>query len=107
VAATVATTMATTMAATMATSVTAVAAAVAIARTAIATATRGAGFVLTAHQGDSNDRDKGRDTQNYRAIHLRILLQGTETYGSEKTTAVLRCPGPNCDGGQLGETSTR
>ena len=31
--------------------------------------------LFAAQQGQPDDRDKDRDTKNYRAIHLEILLQ--------------------------------
>ena len=39
--------------------------------------------LFATHEGDSDHREKDRDAKNQRAIHLRILLQGTGTFGSQ------------------------
>jgi hypothetical protein len=47
--------------------------------TAAATEQASIGLLLTAHEGDSNQREKDRDTQNNNTVHPRILqlLTGT------------------------------
>jgi hypothetical protein len=48
-------------------------AAIATIARAIATMPEGRGLLLTAHEGDSNQREKDRDTKNNNAIHPQIL----------------------------------
>jgi hypothetical protein len=39
--------------------------------------------LFTAHEGNRHDCEEDRNAKNQRAIHLRILLQGTGTFGSQ------------------------
>jgi hypothetical protein len=50
-----------------------VATTVAIAAAVAAAEKSGRGLVLTAHKGDTNQREENRDTQNNNAVHPRIL----------------------------------
>jgi hypothetical protein len=89
-----------------ATAVAAAAIAAAAARAAVAamvteTSVR---LLLAAQQGDSDNRDKNRDAQNQRAIHLRILLQGTGTYGSLNNNCRPTFSSSNRDGTRKEET---
>ncbi len=61
--------------------ITAAAVASATARAAVATMVTetSVSLLLAAQQGNTDNRDENRDAQNQRAIHLRILLQGTGT----------------------------
>jgi hypothetical protein len=85
VAATIAAAMATTVATTVATAVATVMAAVATMATtiaAMATAAamaKGHDLAITAHEGNTNQREKQRETENNDAIHPQILqlLTGT------------------------------
>jgi hypothetical protein len=77
IAAAVATAVAAMMAAVMATA--AAIATVAMARAAAATMTEGHRLVVTAQQGDADDREENRETKNNNTIHPQILqlLTGT------------------------------
>ena len=88
-AAAVATAVATAMAAAIAvmTTVAATARAAAIA-VAAATMTEGRSLVLTAHEGDSNQCEKDRNTQNDDTIHSQILQLLTGTVSENNQFAV-------------------
>jgi len=75
------TTMTTTVAAAASRGATAITTATAAVATAATMATVASnGHLLTAHQGDTDDREKQRDAQNQRAIHPRNPPQtGTGT----------------------------
>jgi hypothetical protein len=77
IAATMAAMMATMMATTTAASATAIAAAAIAA--AAATMTEGHRLVVTAQQGDADDREENRETENNNTVHPQILqlLTGT------------------------------
>ena len=89
-------TVATAVAAAMAAAVmmTAVAATARTAAIAVAAAamTEGRGLVLTAHEGDSNQREKDRDTQNDDTIHPQILQLLTGTVSGKYQVAVCNQP---------------
>jgi hypothetical protein len=55
---------------------------------ATATEEASVGLLLTAHEGDSNQREKDRDTQNNNTVHPRILQLLT---GTSKRENYPRC----------------
>jgi hypothetical protein len=50
----------------------------------------GDGHLLTADEGDADDREKHRDAQNQSAIHPRILQQNGLTWNVNSYGAVRR-----------------
>jgi predicted metal-binding membrane protein len=91
--------MATTAAAMM-TSMASAAAAAATAAAAVTTTTitttahsaknKGRSLVFTAHQGDSNQREKHRESKNNNSVHPRILQLLTGTVSGNYQVAVLK-----------------
>jgi opacity protein-like surface antigen len=49
---------------------------------------KGRSLVLTAHQGDSNQREKHRETKNNNTVHPRILQLLTGTVSGKYQVAV-------------------
>jgi len=58
---------------------------------AAATKEASVGLLLTAHEGDSNQREKDRDTQNDDTVHPRILQLLTGTSKRETTQDANSC----------------
>ena len=52
----------------------------------------GVGLLLTAHEGDSNQREKDRDTENDDTIHPQILQLLTGTVSGKYQVAVCNQP---------------
>jgi hypothetical protein len=100
----------TTAVATMTTAVaaTAIARATAVATTAAATAATVAAvtsqnLVVTAHQGDADDREENRDPENQCTIHPKNLQQtGTSDLDSNQLSCRRKHSCPPRDGGQGG-----
>jgi len=84
-------TMAAAVAAMMA-AVAAVAAAAAIAATTSEQQAEGRSLVFTAHEGDTNQREKDRNTEHYNAVHPRFLQLLTGTGKREHKVAVITEP---------------
>jgi len=78
--------MAATIAATMATMM----AAAAIAAAATTAEDEGRGLRLTAHEGDSNQREKDRDTEHNNTVHPQILQLLTGTVSGNYSVAVIK-----------------
>lgn len=70
---------------------------------AAATEQAGIGLLLTAHEGDSNQREKDRDTQNNNTVHPRILQLLTGTSKRENFPSCLSSASPQ----QLNSEPTR
>ena len=83
------------MASTVACMATTVAAA---ASAAAAAENEGRSLVLTAHQGDSDQREKHRETKNNNTVHPRILQLLTGTVSGKYQVAVQRGPLATADG---------
>ncbi len=76
--------------------------------TATATMTTMAGDsrLLTAHQGDANDREEDRDPQKQSAIHPRILPSKKNNTRPKTTCCRRYSPPPIRDGNECGGTRT-
>ena len=72
--------------------VAAVAAAAAIAATTSEQQAEGRSLVFTAHEGDTNQREKDRNTEHYNAVHPRFLQLLTGTGKREHKVAVITEP---------------
>lgn len=64
---------------------------------AVTTVTSQNRVVVTAHEGDADDREEHRDAQNQKTIHPKFLHKtGTVPYGNHYAVEIcsLRCDGP-------------
>jgi hypothetical protein len=77
------------------------AAAIATAAAAVA-AVAGNGSLLTADQGDADDREKHRDAQNQNTVHPRILQQVKQVPWRNKRNYVPSSSQPAWDGTKRG-----
>jgi hypothetical protein len=68
----------------------------AIARAIAAAMAEGRRLVFTAHEGDTNQREKHRDTKNDNTVHPQILQLLTGTGKREQLSCRLHTAPPRC-----------